>query len=180
MLIRKYYINEIISLIILASYYVVFSKNNDGGGYINSKFWLGVSENNVKALIPLQLAAAVGALIWVKTLRDQPAQKGLLSYKLWGESVFEIIILLFLVGSVIWPWSLLQPKLIESPTMTKTLICCTGLFIAAIAGIMAQAGSFEADIPWYALISITVFNLTVVLNDGVGWSARLIHQTLYP
>ena len=79
-----------------------------------------------------------------------------------------------------WPLSLLQPDLIEKKTLTKSLLCCLGLFIAAFAGLLAQAGSFEADnISPLAILGITFLNTTVILNDGIGWSARLLHQTLY-
>tara|TARA_B100001769_G_scaffold108853_1_gene84640 strand:- start:819 stop:1112 length:294 start_codon:yes stop_codon:yes gene_type:complete len=91
-----------------------------------------------------------------------------------------LVVLLFLIGSIIWPLSLLQNNLIEKKTLNKSLICCMGLFIAAIAGILAQAGSFEANnISPLALLGITLFNTTVVLNDGIVWCARLLYQTIY-
>jgi hypothetical protein len=42
-----------------------------------------------------------------------------------------------------------------------------------------QAGSYEGNISAAAIIGITLFNSTVVLGDGIGWSSRLIHQTMY-
>ena len=73
----------------------------------------------------------------------------------------------------------MQHELIENKTLLKSLLCCSGLFIAAISGILLQAGSFEANnITPLALAGITLFNTTVVLNDGIGWSARLLYQTI--
>ena len=94
--------------------------------------------------------------------------------------MYHIIVFMFLFGSILWPLSLLQNNLLENKTLIKSLFSCLGLFIAAIAGILAQAGSFEANnISPMALLGISLFNMTVVLNDGVGWSARLLYQTIY-
>ena len=173
-MIRRYYLNEILAILLIVSYIIVFK--NDKQSYLESKFWLQMKQSSVKALIPLQLAAAVGALLWVKAVRDSPPRKGLLGYSFCGEPLFEILIAVFLVGCIVWPWSLWQPNLVEEPTLTKSVICISGLVVAAIAGVLAQAGSFQADIPWWALLGIILLNITVVLNDGIGWSARLFNN----
>jgi len=132
------------------------------------------------ALISLQILAAIGILIWYKNIRDTPPNNVILSYKMLNNPMYEILVFLFLFGSILWPLSLLQNKLIEQKTMKKSLYCCSGLFIAAISGILLQAGSFEAyNISPESLLGITFFNTTIVLNDGIGWSARLLYQTLY-
>ena len=94
--------------------------------------------------------------------------------------MYDLLVLLFLFGSILWPLSLLQNKLIENKTIFKSLLSCFGLFIAAIAGILLQAGTFEANnISPSTIISITLFNTTIILSDGIGWCARLLYQTLY-
>ena len=178
--VEKYKINEIMGIIVVLLYYFVFTKKENRSSYIDSKYWLGISPVLVKTVIPLQLLAAVGGLYWYYSVKKNPPKIGLLSYNIFNNKMYDLLVLLFLIGSIIWPLSLLQNNLIEKKTLNKSLICCMGLFIAAIAGILAQAGSFEANnISPLALLGITLFNTTVVLNDGIGWCARLLYQTIY-
>ena len=177
--IKKFMINEMLGITVLVLYFYVFSiKENQS--YFKSKYWLGVSPKNIKVLIPLQILAGMGILIWYKHIRNTPPNKGILSYTVLNNPMHDILVFFFLFGSILWPLSLLQNQLIEKKTIAKSLRCCSGLFIAAISGILLQAGSFEADnISPIALLGITLFNTTVVLNDGIGWSARLLWQTIY-
>ena len=178
--IQKYKINELAALTVILLYYYVFTKKEFRSFYLTSKFWLGTSPEIVKILVPLQILAGIGGVFWYLSMKKNPPKKGLLSYNFLNNKMYDILVLLFLIGSILWPLSLLQPNLIEKKTLTKSLLCCLGLFIAAFAGLLAQAGSFEANnISPLALLGITLLNTTVILNDGIGWSARLLHQTLY-
>ena len=178
--IQKYKINELAGLSVILLYYYVFTKKEFKSSYLTSKFRLGTSPEIVKMLIPLQILAGIGGVYWYLSMKKNPPKKGLLSYNFLNNKMYDILVLLFLIGSILWPLSLLQPNLIEKKTLTKSLLCCVGLFIAAFAGLLAQAGSFEANnISPLALLGITLLNTTVILNDGIGWSARLLHQTLY-
>ena len=177
--IEKYKINEIAGFLVLVLYYYVFTKEENQSSYLNSKFWLGVNPNIVKLLIPFQILAGIGGVYWYQHIRKNKQTTGLLSYEIFNNKMSDVLVLVFLIGSILWPISLLQKDLLEKKTMTKSLICCSGLFMAAIAGIMLQAGSFESNnISGLALLGITLFNTTVVLNDGIGWCARLLYQTL--
>ena len=143
--IQKYKINEITFLLFILTAYYVFNKKENKSSYITSKFWLGTSPDIVKVLVPLQILAGIGGVFWYLSLLNNPPKKGLLSYNFLNNKMYDILVLLFLIGSIMWPLSLLQPDLIEKKTLTKSLLCCLGLFIAAFAGLLAQAGSFEAD-----------------------------------
>ena len=177
--IEKYRINELLAITILILYFYVF-KIKENQSYFKSKYWLGISKNLIKSLIPLQILAAIGAIVWYTNIRNNPPDIGLLSYKLFNNPMYDLLVLLFLFGSILWPLSLLQNKLIENKTIFKSLLSCFGLFIAAIAGILLQAGTFEANnISPSTIISITLFNTTIILSDGIGWCARLLYQTLY-
>jgi len=178
--IAKYKINELTGLSVVLLYFYVFTKDEFRSFYLTSKFWLGISPDVVKIIVPLQILAGIGGIYWYLSMKNNPPKKGLLSYNFLNNKMYDILVLLFLIGSIIWPLSLLQPDLIEKKTITKSLLSCLGLFIAAFAGLLAQAGSFEADnISPLAVICITLLNTTVILNDGIGWTARLLHQTLY-
>ena len=174
-MIKEYYINELLCIILMLLYYYVFVIKNDQS-YFNSKFWLNIPSNNIIILLFFQILAAIGILVWYKN--TQHISKGILSYELFNNKLYDILIFTFLIGSIFWALSLLQSKLIEEKTLFKSLISCSGLFIAAISGILLQAGSFEANIPPHALLGIIFFNTVIVLNDGIGWSARLLYQTL--
>lgn len=177
--IKKYRINELAALTVLVLYFYIF-KVKENQTYFESKYWLGVSKNTIMGLIPLQILAGIGILIWYINIRKIAPDKGILSYTFLNNPMYDILIFFVLFGSILWPLSLLQNKLIEEKTMTKSLLCCSGLFIAGISGILLQAGSFEADnISPISLIGLTLFNTTVILNDSIGWCARLIYQTLY-
>lgn len=176
-MIKEYYINELLSIILMLLYYYVFVIKNDQS-YFNSKFWLNIPSNNIIILLFFQILAAIGILVWYKNIKNTNISKGILSYELFNNKLYDILIFTFLIGSIFWALSLLQSKLIEEKTLFKSLISCSGLFIAAISGILLQAGSFEANIPPHALLGIIFFNTVIVLNDGIGWSARLLYQTL--
>jgi hypothetical protein len=179
--IQKYKINELLAISILIIYYYIFKvKGKKNDTYFNSKYWLGVSQNVIKYLIPLQIGAGIGGLIWYKYMRDNPPDKGFLSIMFLNNYMFDILVCIFLIGSILWPISLLQKNIIENKTLIKSLLCCSGLFIAALSGILMQAGSFECDnISPIALLGITIFNVTIILNDGIGWSSRLLYQTIH-
>jgi len=140
-----------------------------------------MKSKNVKALVPFQLLSGIGAISWVYDIRKNPPKSGILKEKIFKEPVYEILITTFLIGSIMWPLSLKQKNITTQKTKKKTLLSVVGLLIAAVSGIIAQAGTFENDnSSVQSLISITVFNITVVLLDGIGWSSRIIYQTLHP
>tara|TARA_B100001287_G_C22669890_1_gene524750 strand:- start:468 stop:752 length:285 start_codon:yes stop_codon:yes gene_type:complete len=93
--------------------------------------------------------------------------------------MYEVLVLLLVIIAIMWPLTLLQKGILTNKTLYKTIICCSSLFICPFAGILMQAGSYEGNISALALLSITLFNTTVILTHGIGWSSRLIYQTLY-
>jgi len=177
--IRNNHINEIGALVLFATYYYVFSIDTNNESYVQSKYWLGLNIKSIYALIPLQIISAIGFVVWMISVRNNPPKKGLLSYKFLNNPMYEVLVLLLVVGAIMWPLTLLQNNILGNKTLFKTIICCFSLLICSVAGILMQAGSYEGNISAAAIIGITLFNSTVVLGDGIGWSSRLIHQTLY-
>ena len=177
--IKNNHINEICALILFATYYYVFSIDTNNESYMDSKYWLGLKKETIRTLIPIQILSAIGFIVWFISVRNNPPKKGLLSYKFLNNPMYEVLVLLLVIGAIMWPLTLLQKDILTNKTIYKTIICCSSLFICAFAGILMQAGSYEGNISALALLGITLFNTTVVLTDGIGWSSRLIYQTLY-
>ena len=176
--IKKYRINESAIIILLFCFFYFFKKENNLT--LESKYWLNISSNKILFLLILQILAIIGFIIWFINIRITPPDKGILSYNFLNNPMYDVLIFFILFGYILWILSLNLNDLIENKTIFKTLFCCIGLFIAAICGIIIQAGCFEADnISLISLIGITIFNITIVLNNGIGWCARLIYQTLY-
>ena len=176
--IRKYRINELAIIILFICFFYFFKKESNLN--LQSKYLLNISSNNVLFLLILQVLGIIGFIIWFINIRITPPNKGILSYNFLDNPMYEVTVFFILFGYILWILSLNQTDLIENKTILKSLFCCIGLFIAAICGIIIQAGCFEADnISLLSLIGITIFNTTIVLNNGIGWNARLIYQTLY-
>ena len=79
--IRNNHINEIGALVLFAAYYYVFSIDTNNESYVKSKYWLGLNIKSIYALIPLQIISAIGFIVWMISVRNNPPKKGLLSYK---------------------------------------------------------------------------------------------------
>lgn len=174
--IKKFRINEILAIVLFISY---FKLPKDGKGYIGSKFWLGVSETNVITLIPFQILSAIGFVIWYYSIGKTLPDKGLLSLRLCNNPIHEVLTFLILVGSIGWSLSLFQKNFIENKTMFKTIVSFSSLLLVAICGVLIHIGCFQANnIKYYSIVGIILFNITVVLNDCIGWSGRLIDQTI--
>ena len=171
---ERYRIPEILGGLILISYYIKFK---DSGSYTTSKYWYGIKPNIVKFIIPIQLLSAIGGLYWVYQIRKNKPNSGLLTYKLFGESVSEILITVFTLASLLWPWTLPDPKNIK---LGNALFNTSALWVAATAAILAIAGTFEnSNSSEYQILAIILFSITIVLVDGIGWSANLLYKAIH-
>ena len=122
--IRNNHINEIGALVLFAAYYYVFSIDTNNESYIQSKYWLGLNIKSIYALIPLQIISAIGFVVWMISVRNNPPKKGLLSYKFLNNPMYEVLVLLLVVGAIMWPLTLLQNNILGNKTLFKTIICC--------------------------------------------------------
>lgn len=142
------------------------------GDYFNSPFWMGISQQSAKAITGLQLMAAIGFIVLIlwRALAEKQPSRGLL-HKL---PVFTIVVVVFLMASLAWPW--LARWALTSPTPVSVGLCVLSLIVAALSVILLIADTFEAgkEAPWYALTGVLFLGLIVVLADGVGWSASMI------
>ena len=90
--IRNNHINEFGALVLFAAYYYVFSIDTNNESYIKSKYWLGLNIKSIYALIPLQIISAIGFVVWMISVRNNPPKKGLLSYKFLNNVLFPNIL----------------------------------------------------------------------------------------
>lgn len=157
------------------------NSSNDGDAYTNSRFWIGISQDTAMVIWPLQLMAAAGFVVFVACLfmdarkrHGVIADKGVLSYLNGGASV--IIFSVFFLCSYYWPYATrdyLDGGSSSGWDMTRTSLSLVG---AAISAMLMVAGTFEAGMHPMAICGVLAFAMVVVLADGVGWNAKLIHS----
>jgi len=172
---------SLLGIAIAFSYVLVFGNitdvfNFDGivHSYIDSPYWFGMSRNNVYSLIVLQLLAAVGYIMWIIWVCTETNYGTSVLRFRWVRS---LLVVLFLGFSTLWPFSAYYYMV--SPSLGRSLLTCSCLWISSIAAILMVAGTFEANSPPYALVGILLLSNVVVLADGVGWSAKCIQHSLY-
>lgn len=163
-------------LLVVCAYIYVFK--NEREGYVNSRFWIGIPPSTASAIIPLQVIAAIGFILFVlyaTGILDTKPTTGVLSY-LNGYST-TILLLIFFASSVAWPITAryyLDKKQIHEANTGHLLLVVTPLVAASISSVLFTAGAFEADMHPVAVVGILMFSAVVVLADGVGWNAKLI------
>ena len=161
-----------------------------GGGdeYTHSRFWIGISSDTAMVLWPLQLLAGTGFVAFTASLfldayrrRDEApgigraiAHKGVLSYMNGGVTVAAFAV--FFLCSYMWPYATrdyLDGGGESTWDMARVALSLAG---AAISVVVMVAGAFEADMHPVAIWGVLAFATVVVLVDGVGWNAKLIHS----
>jgi len=163
---RKYKVNEFLGAFVLFSYYYNFRGK---GSYFESSYWKGIQRRNINMIASLQILAAVSAVYWSKWVRgDQRPTEGILTYKVANEPMSEILMSTFIGSSSLWAW-----------TLDRVWVNAVILWVAASSTILALAGTFEnINSSPLAILSITFLNVTVVLHDAVGWTARSLYLHL--
>jgi hypothetical protein len=157
------------SVSVLLSYYSVFS--GESQSYTRSRFWLGLSEENVKAVIPLQVASAIGFLVFLVSAIAHPPRQGILSY-LDGYGT-PVILAAFFASST--AWTFLTKAHLDRPHACSWIGPSAALIVAAISAVLLTAGVFEDDSsPPHRVLGALAFATVVTLVDAVGWNSRLI------
>lgn len=144
-------------------------------GYLDSHYWLGLPRDSVIGIIVLQVLAGVGFVAWVIWLAskdDYVIENSILS-TLWNRIV---LIQVFLLASTAWPFAAYFYMMQRN--LSRAIIACVPLWVAALATILLIGGTFEARAPVVPTVSILLFGTVTVLADGVGWSAVCIKSTL--
>lgn len=175
--------NSVIALgcvMVVASYAHVFS--GEAGTYTASRFWVGIPQKTAAALVPLQVAAAVGFLLFVVPItgmvEGQQPRRGLLTYMRGGYAAAAIFAVFFASSSA-WPYAAriyLDAHESGDARWWQAALPVAALSAAALSAIAMVAGSFEADMPAYSCVGVVVFASVVVLADAVGWNAKLLHD----
>lgn len=156
----------VLSLSVLVSYYIVFTKlyKSKGTSYFKHDFWFGLNEPLVKFLTFFQICAAVGFVIAnIYWLKEEPVG-GIMG----NSNVRFVTLALFFIFSAIWTFSVYYKK---------HFLTVFSLVIVAISSILLLAGSIEEKNPRMPVI-IGFFYLCVVtvLADGVIWNANYISK----
>lgn len=170
-------LTPILGISVLISYYITF--RDEKQNYMNSRFWLGLSKNNILALVVFQLLALIGAVIfftWINGYWGKPPSNGLLVYN--NGNVAKCLIWSFLLASMFW--SFLAKKSLVTNELIWVCLTVLVLCIAGISVIGLLAGAFEnQDTPTLAFIGIIELASVVVLADAIGWNSLFISNFLY-
>ena len=154
----------IFGLVVLISYYFYLVKDSDSG-YIEHKFWFGISPNIVKMLIVFQIFAVIGFLATIISWIKYPPKKGIMS----GNNLFYTL-MLFLISASIWP--------VATYYKIHWLVILS-IILTAISSILLLAGTIEEAkeyIKWYKVLGMLSLCLVTVLADGVLWNANYIKK----
>ena len=144
-------------------------------GYLESHYWLGMPRDSIVGIIVLQLLAGIGFVvwsIWLSSKEDYIIENSILS----TLANRIVLVQVFLWASVAWPFATYFYML--QRTLSRAILACVPLWIAALATILLIGGTFEARAPVLPTVSILLFGNVVVLADGVGWAAVCIKSTL--
>ena len=155
---------------VMVTYALVF--RSEQRGYFDSRFWLNVPPSTARALLGLQISAALGYLVFLAyatgLVGKGPATKGILQY--WDKTGLTLSVVLFSAASLMWP---LLTKLHLDDGWAAGWPAAS-LVAASTAAIVMTAGAFEADLEWPAILGVLAFSCVVVMADGVGWNAKLL------
>ena len=156
-----------LALSVLISYYIVFVKLMPSSKpYNKHEFWFGMNSKFINFIIVFQILAALGFLISVINWFIKPPTDGILSH----NNILFIILSVFLIGSIGWPFLVY---------FKKHIWVVISLILVAIASIVLLAGSVEDKNPrLHIMISMLFLCLITVLVDGVMWNATYIKSLL--
>lgn len=162
---------------VLVAYYGVFKDEKDS--YVESRFWIGIHRSTATALVPFQVTAAFGYivfLLYASGVAGTRPQQGILTYG--GGCGLAASVTTFSLASVLWP-ILTKWYLDDGPlTLSRALLPASSLVLAAAAAVVMVAGAFEANLRWPAIIGVLAFSSVVVMADGVGWQSKLLFKAV--
>lgn len=161
-------------VLVLGNIFNNFDIGIPNSGYLNSAYWLGMSRNNVISIGIFQILAIVGYVCWIYWICTENS---------YGDSILRfptvkvVSIISFFIGAVAWPYAAFVFMIDKTPF--KAILCCSTLWISAVANIIMMAGTFEANAPSYAVVGIVSLGTVVILIDGIGWSSLCIQTAMY-
>lgn len=159
-------------LAVACSYVLAFRGETEG--FFESRFWLRMPPATTRALtFYLQIPAAIGYVVFLVYAagiagRCRP-RTGVLSYC--GGAGLTLTVALFSAASMLWA-PLTRMHLDGKCGRAWPALA---LVAAALAVILMTAGAFEADIDWKGVAGVLSLATVVVVVDGVGWNAKLLH-----
>lgn len=155
------------AIVVAIVYYHFFGKAKVG--YIDHPFWFGQNKAVIRTMVGLQIAAAIGFLLFLVPWVFQPPD-GPLFPKPW---VLPLVLALFFGAWVAWPY--LTQRAIDTKRGTWAVVAC--LVLAALCSLYMLAGaSIESNPRWYVVLGLALFCGTTVFGDGVLWNAKFVQH----
>ena len=141
----------------------------DGGGYLDSPYWVGLPRPARRATAALQVVALAGYAAWLGAVAAGPPPPG-------GLVALHALLL---AAEAAWPPAA-YAMLHRPGQLGPALLACAPLWVAAAAvvGLLATrpapaggAGGAGGPLATFGLLLLAP---VVVLADGVGWAAAAI------
>lgn len=160
----------LLGMLVLWSYILCFRSSNKSekstssflDPYVTSTYWYGMSPHLVKTIMAFQILAIIGAFMGTVSFLSNEPSEGIGSNRR-----YQMFIVMFLVSSLIWPWSLVsgKSKVFTSGSLVSAAVAC----ILLIASAAEDANPSRVPIVGWVLLSTTT-----VLIDSVAWNSRYI------
>jgi hypothetical protein len=150
-------------LVLIASYYVVFNVLQPFNSYINHPFWFGMPSNIVKIIVVFQILGLIGIILFSSIIFNHP-KTGILKTNLF------IILLIFLISSIIWPFATYY---------NYSIISICSIHITSICSILLLTGTIQnTHFKWNHVLGALLLCIVTVLCDSVLWNTNYIYNYL--
>ena len=132
--------------------------------YMTHPLWLGAPAALIRALVGLQLLAAVAYVAWICVVELDGSRQAV-------PARVYLFNGLFLVSQAVWPHA---ARLLLSHASTATAVLASLPLWASAVGVGGLLGGSLDDPVQTGLLAVLA--VLVILVDGVGWTARAIAQ----
>ena len=152
----------IVGSILLYVYYTIFSK--ESGGYINSRFWVGIPKSLVKLIVTIQFISLIGFILAYFT------PSGLI-FGDSNNSNTTILTTIFLLAII--AWAFLVKRSFKHKRLLDISFTVISLVLAGLINIVLLLDAIESKNTITA-IGLQLLALTTVLSDGIIWNSMFI------
>ena len=137
--------------------------------YTNHDYWVGTSTSSRKLFYVCWVLAAFGFVSYIIPQLVRPLQhrQGVLSYRPW---IKPLLLCIILISSMFWSLGI---YMYFNANWSKVWSVIPLILVAGTT-LVLLAGEAQTNAPWYRLLSLMCFAVTVVLIDPTMWTGSFI------